>query len=92
QMTGGFGPVFGLMKTELLAKTLPSHLELFAHATSLGGVESLIEWRAMSDTHCPTTLLRLSIGVENWEDLRNDLFQAFEKLAKGEQVVLSGKH
>ncbi|KAF3080394.1 hypothetical protein TWF569_007442 [Orbilia oligospora] len=93
QMKGGFGPVFGIeMKTELLAKTLPSHLELFAHATSLGGVESLIEWRAMSDTHCPTTLLRLSIGVENWEDLRNDLFQAFEKLAKGEQVVLSGKH
>ncbi|KAK6338922.1 hypothetical protein TWF696_009723 [Orbilia brochopaga] len=82
QMPGGFGPVFAIeMKSEELAKTLPSRLELFTHATSLGGVESLIEWRAMSDTTVSRRLLRLSIGIENWEDLRNDLAQAFDKLA-----------
>ena len=69
------------MKTEVLAKMLPSYLDLFAHATSLGSVESLIEWRAMSDTTVSQKLLRLSIGIENWEDLKNDLSQAFEKLA-----------
>ncbi|KAK6522600.1 hypothetical protein TWF281_002038 [Arthrobotrys megalospora] len=91
QMKGGFGPVFAIeMKSELLAKTLPSHLELFAHATSLGGVESLIEWRAMSDAHCSTKLLRVSVGIENWEDLKKDFLQAFEKLAKRETVVLNG--
>ncbi|EPS41701.1 hypothetical protein H072_4392 [Dactylellina haptotyla CBS 200.50] len=90
QMTGGFGPVFAIeMKTEILAKMLPSHLELFAHATSLGGVESLIEWRAMSDTLVSPTLLRLSIGIENWEDLKNDLLQAFEKLAAA-RVEING--
>ncbi|KAF3934195.1 hypothetical protein ABW20_dc0106424 [Dactylellina cionopaga] len=93
QMPNGFGPVFAIeMKTETLAKTLPSHLELFSHATSLGGVESLIEWRAMSDATVSRCLLRLSIGIENWEDLKNDLSQAFEKLAATAATVeLNGK-
>ncbi|KAF3920044.1 hypothetical protein ABW21_db0206998 [Orbilia brochopaga] len=82
QMPRGFGPVFAIeMKTEELAKTLPSRLELFTHATSLGGVESLIEWRAMSDTTVSRRLLRISVGIENGEDLRNDLSRAFDHLA-----------
>ncbi|KAK9359167.1 hypothetical protein V1504DRAFT_435089 [Lipomyces starkeyi] len=40
---------------------------------TLGGVESLIEWRAMTDTSVPETLLRLSIGVEDADDLIADL-------------------
>ncbi|KAI2636017.1 pyridoxal phosphate-dependent transferase [Xylaria nigripes] len=83
QMPRGFGPVFALyMKDENAAKRLPSKLNLFHHATSLGGVESLIEWRAMSDSGVDRRLLRLSIGVEGWEDLRDDLLQGFEALAK----------
>jgi cystathionine beta-lyase/cystathionine gamma-synthase len=35
------------MKERDLARRLPSKLQLFHHATSLGGVESLIEWRTM---------------------------------------------
>lgn len=83
QMPNGFGPVFALyMKDADAAKKLPSKLTLFHHATSLGGVESLIEWRSMTDANVDKRLLRLSIGIEGWEDLRDDLVQAFEALAK----------
>ncbi|KAL0936515.1 cystathionine gamma-synthase [Colletotrichum truncatum] len=83
QMPGGFGPVFAIwLKDAEDAKRLPSKMELFHHATSLGGVESLIEWRAMSDPSCDKQLLRVSIGVEGWEDLRDDLVQGFKKLAE----------
>jgi cystathionine beta-lyase len=48
QMSGGFGPVFSItMKEQNFARRLPSKLQLFHHATSLGGVDSLIEWRTM---------------------------------------------
>ncbi|MCJ1313715.1 hypothetical protein MMC25_007395 [Agyrium rufum] len=81
QMPNGFGPVFALtMKSEKAAKYLPSKLELFHHATSLGGVESLIEWRTMSDRTVNRSLLRVSIGVESWVDLRNDLRRGFESI------------
>ncbi|TVY30455.1 putative trans-sulfuration enzyme [Lachnellula hyalina] len=81
QMPKGFGPVFSIvMKEERFAKRLPSKLELFHHATSLGGVESLIEWRTMTDSQVDTRLLRISIGIEGWEDLRDDLLQGFKAL------------
>ncbi|KAL4930483.1 uncharacterized protein BDV17DRAFT_280744 [Aspergillus undulatus] len=74
QMPNGFGPVFSItMKEEDYARKLPSKLALFQHATSLGGVESLIEWRTMSDKSVDRRLLRVSVGLENWEDLRKDL-------------------
>ncbi|KAF6226350.1 hypothetical protein HO133_009216 [Letharia lupina] len=81
QMPNGYGPVFAVtMKIESLARILPSKLELFHHATSLGGVESLIEWRAMSDEKVDTRLLRISVGLEHWEDLRDDLMRGFKAL------------
>ncbi len=81
QMGGGFGPVFAVcMRDEGMARRLPSCLELFQHATSLGGVESLVEWRAMSDKMVDRRLLRVSVGLESWEDLREDLERGFGKL------------
>ncbi|KAE8147351.1 pyridoxal phosphate-dependent transferase [Aspergillus avenaceus] len=81
QMPNGFGPVFSVvLQSEDFAKVLPSKLHLFQHATSLGGVESLIEWRALSDSRVDRKLLRVSVGLENWEDLKNDLLQAFKAL------------
>lgn len=81
QMPNGYGPVFSIiMKDENLAKRLPSKLHYFHHATSLGGVESLIEWRAMSDSRVDRRLLRVSVGIENWEDLRDDFVAAFKAL------------
>ncbi|PQE19927.1 cys met metabolism plp-dependent enzyme protein [Rutstroemia sp. NJR-2017a BVV2] len=81
QMPNGFGPVFALtMKEEKFARRLPSKLELFHHATSLGGVESLIEWRTMSDDTVDRKLLRVSIGIEGWEDLKEDFLKGFKAL------------
>jgi cystathionine gamma-synthase len=94
QMPNGFGPVFSVYThQETQARNLPSKLRLFHHATSLGGVESLIEWRRMSDSGVDTTLLRVSVGVESWEDLRDDLMSAFRALAGGEErdLVVGGK-
>jgi cystathionine beta-lyase/cystathionine gamma-synthase len=83
QMPNGFGPVFSItMKEQNYARRLPSKLSLFHHATSLGGVESLIEWRSMTDTTVDTRLLRVSVGIEGWEDLRDDLLQGFTVLAE----------
>ena len=51
-------------------------LRLVTHATSLGGVESLIERRARypgDAAFVGPTLCRLSVGIENVEDLWSDL-------------------
>lgn len=86
QMPRGWGPVFSIiMKEERFAKRLPSKLHLFHHATSLGGVESLIEWRAITDRTIAKTVLRVSVGVEGWEDLREDLSQGFKALLDEEK-------
>lgn len=73
----GHSPTFSItLQSEDLAKRFPSKLKYFYHATSLGGVESLIEWRAISDTTVDPALLRVSVGVENIEDLIDDFTQA----------------
>jgi cystathionine beta-lyase/cystathionine gamma-synthase len=83
QMPGGFGPVFSMLaKRPEQAKHLPSRMFIFQHATSLGGVESLMEWRAMSDAGCDKRLLRVSCGVEEFEDLKSDLAQGMESLLR----------
>lgn len=82
QMPGGFGPVFSMwMKNKEIARRLPSKLKLFHHATSLGGVESLIEWRRMSDSTVDDRVMRVSVGVEDAEDLKADLMQALKATA-----------
>ena len=61
------------------AMSVAAKTKIFTRATSLGGVESLIEHRASiegSGTTSPEGLLRLSIGLENAEDLIEDLDQA----------------
>jgi cystathionine gamma-synthase len=61
------------------AMSVAAKTKIFIRATSLGGVESLIEHRASIEgtgTASPEGLLRLSIGLENADDLREDLGQA----------------
>ena len=56
-----------------------ARIRLWKRATSLGGVESLIEHRASIEgagSPCPTDLLRLSVGLEDVDDLYNDLDRA----------------
>ena len=59
-----------------------ARVELWKRATSLGGVESLIEHRASIEgpgTPCPPDLLRLSVGMEESGDLYADLDQALRR-------------
>ncbi|MEN9679983.1 MAG: hypothetical protein RLZ57_1112, partial [Actinomycetota bacterium] len=63
---------------------LLSGLKLISHATSLGGVESLIERRTRYDVEVqagvPMTLCRFSVGIENVEDIWADLEAAIKKV------------
>ncbi len=58
-------------------------LELVNHATSLGGVESTVERRATREgqQRIPQTLVRMSVGCENVDDLWTDLDQALTSTA-----------
>jgi cystathionine gamma-synthase len=81
QMPGGFGAVLSVCVAggSEAAFDTASRTRLFRRATSLGGVESLIEHRASIEgpaSGTPQNLLRLSIGVEDSEDLIDDLAQA----------------
>ena len=61
------------------ARKVVNKLKIFTQATSLGGVESLIEHRASvegPDTKTPHNLLRVSVGLEHIDDLIDDLAQA----------------
>ncbi len=61
------------------AIAVASRVKLFTNATSLGGVESLIEHRASSEgkkSLTPQNLLRISVGLEHPDDLIADLVQA----------------
>jgi cystathionine gamma-synthase len=58
---------------------LAGNLKLFAHATSLGGVESLVEHRKSVEGDAsltPDNLLRVSVGIEDVKDLTGDFEQA----------------
>ncbi|MGE3650463.1 MAG: PLP-dependent aspartate aminotransferase family protein [Reyranellaceae bacterium] len=84
QMTGGFGGMLSVRVKggERAAIASAARVELWKRATSLGGVESLIEHRASVEgpgTPCPTDLLRLSVGVEETSDLLDDLDQALRR-------------
>ncbi|AEL24566.1 trans-sulfuration enzyme family protein [Cyclobacterium marinum] len=64
---------------------LIGNLKFFSNATSLGGVESLIERRSkvqVGDPGIPDQLIRMSVGIENCEDLIEDVDQAFNATFK----------
>jgi cystathionine gamma-synthase len=66
---------------EAAARQVANRVQLFTQATSLGGVESLIEHRFSiegPDSLTPPALLRLSIGLEHPDDLIADLEQALD--------------
>ena len=75
ELTGG-----GLAATRASEST-----RLWVHATSLGGVESLLERRrrwAAENPLVPEGLIRLSVGIEDAEDLWADLDQALQLLMR----------
>jgi len=85
QMINGFGGMLSFMLKGDASKgrQLASRTNLFLPATSLGGVESLIEHRATVEgphSVVPENLVRLSVGIENCDDLIADLEQALNQL------------
>jgi cystathionine gamma-synthase len=81
QMKGGFGGMLSirLKGGEATAVAVASRVKVWKRATSLGDVESLIEHRASIEgpgTPCPADLLRLSVGLEDPDDLFFDLARA----------------
>lgn len=81
QMDGGYNATFGIIMATLdYARTLPHTLKFFIPATSLGGVESSIEHRMGSDPDIDHRLVRLSIGMEEVEDLKDDLRAGLQSL------------
>ncbi|KAF8812346.1 cystathionine gamma-synthase [Phlegmacium glaucopus] len=81
QMQGGWNATFAILLAKSEHALIFPHLLQYFPATSLGGVESLVEQRLQSDPSADPRLIRLSIGVEDVEDLRSDLRQAFQRLA-----------
>ena len=87
QMAGGFGMMLSFRPAggEAAARRVVAALEVFRNATSLGGVESLVEHRFPVEgagTSVPRDLVRLSLGIEAPDDLLADLQQALAAIGK----------
>ena len=85
QFSGGFGGMLSILVKGTKAQTIEVVLatKLWKPATSLGGVESLIEHRKTSEgdiTDTPENLIRLSTGIEHVDDLIADLDQALTNI------------
>jgi len=94
QMSGGYGGMLSLRVAGGLeaAMAVAANLEVITRATSLGGVESLVEHRASIEgpsTPVPDDLLRLSIGIEDPNDLLADLDHALDAAGVGSGTVRS---
>ncbi len=84
QQMSGFGGMLSVQIRggEPAARRVANRTRLFTQATSLGGVESLIEHRRSVEgpqSRTPDNLLRVSVGIEHVEDLVADLAQALEE-------------
>jgi cystathionine gamma-synthase len=81
----GFGTIisFDVVGGSEVADALCRRTRLIRHATSLGGVESTMERRALipGQEHIPSSLLRISVGIEDVDDLRADLDSAMRSSA-----------
>ena len=85
RMLEGFGTIisFDVHGGAEVADEVCRNVTLIRHATSLGAVESTMERRAAiaGQGHLPPALLRLSVGIENADDLRADLDSAMHAAA-----------
>jgi len=84
QMGAHFGGMLSVLVTGdgTIARDMARHTRLFIPATSLGGVESLIEHRKAVEgpfSEVPDQLVRLSVGIEDPADLIDDLLQALDR-------------
>ena len=73
QMQNGFGSLLSIFVKNSRALEVCGKLTLFHRATSLGGVESLVEHRHTIEQGISPDLIRLSVGIENVDELIADL-------------------
>ncbi|SNX84454.1 related to Cystathionine beta-lyase [Melanopsichium pennsylvanicum] len=86
QMPGGHAPTFAFRTTKPEYAIFVPHLTAyFTPATSLGGVESLLEHRIKSDPTEDPRIIRVSVGLEDFEDLKADLRSAFTQVLEQEE-------
>jgi cystathionine gamma-synthase len=81
----GFGAIISVVLAEgaMAADLLTRKTTLWVHATSLGGVESTFERRRRWKTEpatIPDGLVRMSVGIEDVDDLWDDLASALDDL------------
>jgi len=91
QMEGGFGGMLSIRVSggEPAAMAVAAAVRVFKRATSLGGVESLVEHRRSTEgpsSPVPGDLLRLSIGLETPEDLIADLEAALQSVPRAQAI------
>jgi cystathionine gamma-synthase len=83
----GFGTMvaFEVAGDAEMAEKVCQFVEIITPGTSLGGVETLIERRGrlIGESHLPPTLLRLSVGLEDPDDLWRDLDEALDRAGVG---------
>lgn len=85
QMKNGYGAMLSVLikGNAETANKIANKLKIFTSATSLGGVESLVEHRKSVEginSKTPENLLRISVGLENIDDLIEDWNQALSDL------------
>jgi len=85
QMKNGFGGMLSILVKggQSAALSVASGMKIIRHATSLGGVESLIEHRKSVEgelSKSPENLLRVSVGIEHIDDLIADFEQVLAKV------------
>lgn len=85
QMKNGFGGMLSILikGDEAQAMRFSSSMKIVTHATSLGGVETLVDHRRSAEGEhsvSPPNLIRVSVGIENIEDLIQDFKEALYRL------------
>jgi cystathionine gamma-synthase len=86
QMQNGFGGMLSILVkgNEKTALHFASNLKLVKHATSLGGVETLVDHRRSAEgihSSSPENLVRISVGIEHIDDLISDFEQALFQIS-----------
>ena len=87
RVLNGFGTIisFDVRGSAEVADAVCRNVQLIRHATSVGAVETTMERRAAihGQQHLPPTLLRLSVGIEDADDLWADLDSALRSVVSG---------
>ncbi|KAJ9080606.1 hypothetical protein DSO57_1023105 [Entomophthora muscae] len=82
QVSLGHAYVFSIIfETQEIARCIPYEFDIIKSATSLGGGQTLMEWRYEIDLEQDPKLCRVTVGIESLEALKQDFIKTFAKLS-----------